>query len=187
VKQKQTFKIIFALLAILLVTLPFVTTFNSFLTSLVENTKAYRFIQQTILPWEIKIVGVVLQFLGIGVQAGQDTLYLTKAGKNVAVYIAWNCLGWQSLFLLIISLIVGLQGSFTLASKLICGAIGFLGIFLFNIFRMVVVAIGIFYINQIFALILHDYLTALMTILWLFVFWWFSYAFVLEERIPKVD
>lgn len=180
-KEKKTFKTLFLLLAISLVILPFVTTFNSFLTSLVESTRVYRLIQQTILPWEVRVVGVVLQFLRIDVQVGADTLYLAQGVKKVAVYIAWNCLGWQSLLLFLVSLVIGFQGNFTRLSKITCATIGLLGVFLLNIFRLVVVAVGIFYINDLFALILHDYFAALTTIAWLFVFWWFAYVYVLEE------
>lgn len=186
-REKKTFKTLFILLAIALVALPFVTTFNSFLTTVVENTRLYRFVQETILPWEVRMTGVVLQFLRISVQAGPDTLYLVQGSQKVAVYIAWNCIGWQSLLLFLVSLAVGLQGDFTRFSKLMVITIGFFGIFLLNIFRLVTVAVGIFYINDLFALILHDYLAALVTIAWLFGFWWFAYSFVLEERKSIVE
>ena len=180
--EKKTFKTLFILLAITLAVLPFVTTFNSFLTALVESSRLYRLVQETILPWEVRMVGVVLQFLKIGVGAGVDTLYLTQGSKRVAVYVAWNCIGWQSLLLFLVSLVVGLQGDFTRFSKINVAAIGFLGIILLNIFRMVVVAVGIFYINDVFALVLHDYFAALLTIIWLIFFWWFSYSYILEEK-----
>lgn len=41
---------------------------------------------------------------------------------------------------------------------------------------------GIYYINSLFALVVYDYLVALMAVAWLFFFWWFSYAFVLEQK-----
>jgi exosortase/archaeosortase family protein len=96
--------------------------------------------------------------------------------------LAWNCLGWQSLLLLIVSLVAGLRGNFTNISRLECIVFGFFGTLLINVLRMSLVATGIYYVNTFFALVVHDYLMALMAIAWLIFFWWFSYAFILEER-----
>lgn len=181
-KQKKTFKTLFILLAITLVFLPFVITFNNFFAFTIENTGFYRLIRETILPRQVKMAGVVLRLFKINVQVGMDTLYLTMGVKKTALRIGWNCTGWQSFLLFLISLIVGLQGDFTFSSKLICSLIGFLGTFLLNILRMVITAVGIFYISDIFGMVLHDYFAALMTVAWLGVFWWFSYSYVLEEK-----
>ncbi|MFC1727800.1 GxxExxY protein, partial [Patescibacteria group bacterium] len=32
------------------------------------------------------------------------------------------------------------------------------------------------------AVVFHDYLAAIMTVIWLIVFWWFSFSFVLEDK-----
>jgi hypothetical protein len=47
---------------------------------------------------------------------------------------------------------------------------------------MVFITVGIYYINTIFASLIHDYFAALTTIGWLMFFWYFSYAYVLEEK-----
>jgi len=184
-KEKQTFKTLLALLAITLVLLPFVLTLNHFFSAAMERTRLYQLIQNHLLPWLIRISGVVLRFLGLGVEAGKDTLYLTWGEKKAAVYFGWNCLGWQSLLLLLASLLVGFQGNFTFASKLIAGGISFLGIFLVNILRVTIIALLIFRFNQLSALVFHDYLAAFLTLGWLFFFWWFCYAFVLEPNGKK--
>lgn len=181
-KEKRTFKTLFILLAVSLAIMPFVITFNNFFAAVVETTGFYQTIQNTLLPWEIRIVGVILEFFGIGVQVGGGTLYLAYGVRKEAVFIGWNCLGWQSFLLLIISLIVGFQGDFTFTSKLICTLIGFLGTFLLNILRIVVTTVLIFYLNKPFALVFHDYFAALVTVAWLGLFWWFSYRFVLEDK-----
>jgi hypothetical protein len=44
------------------------------------------------------------------------------------------------------------------------------------------IAAGIYYVNEFFALVIHDYLVAFLTLIWLIFFWWFSYAFILETK-----
>jgi hypothetical protein len=38
------------------------------------------------------------------------------------------------------------------------------------------------HVPPVFRIVFHDYLAAGTTVVWLFVFWWFGYAYVLEER-----
>ena len=185
-RQKQTFKLLFAVLAVMLVILPFVTTFNAVLTTAINKVGLYRTLQETIVPFESRLVVVVVRFLGIPAflaQTGEKaSFYLLKGSQYFPVQLEWNCLGWQSLLLLALSLLVGLSGNFTRLSKLECILIGFLGTFLVNILRMVFITIGIYHVNTVFAFLIHDYFAALTTIAWLFFFWWFSYSFVLEKR-----
>ena len=60
--------------------------------------------------------------------------------------------------------------------------LGFTGTLLVNIFRMSIIAIGIYYVNSLAAQIVQDYFAAFLTLIWLIFFWWFSYAYVLEEK-----
>lgn len=184
--QKKTFNLLLAFLAITLVSLPFITTFNSVLTAIINSFGLYRAVQETIVPFESRLILVLVRFLGIkaflGKAGERASFYLLKGTTYFPVELQWNCLGWQSLMLLIISFIVGLQGNFSKISKLECILIGFLGTFLVNLLRMVFITVGIYYVNTVFALLIHDYFAALTTIVWLFFFWWFSYAFVLEKK-----
>lgn len=177
-KEKRTFAIIFALLAIFLAVLPFLVTFNEALTHLVEKLGAYMWVQERIVPLEVKMVGVLVTPLGINYLAHQNgmTVNGTYAGMT------WNCIGWQSLLLLLITLVVGLRGNYTLVSKIETILIGLLGTFLVNLARLTLIVILLAYSRPLFAVVYHDYLAAIITILWLFGFWWFSYSFVLEEK-----
>jgi len=177
-KQKRTFTLIFALLAVLLAVLPFLVSLNEVLTHLVERFRLYMWVQERIVPLEVKMVGVLVKPLGINYLAHQNgmTVNGTYAGMT------WNCIGWQSLLLLIITLIVGLRGNYTFWSKIETVLIGLLGTFLVNMARLTLIVIILAYSRPIFAVVYHDYLAAIVTILWLFAFWYFSYAFVLEER-----
>jgi len=177
-RQKRTFTTIFALLAVFLAVLPFLVTFNEALTHIVERLRLYMWIQERIVPLEVKMVGVLVSPLGINYLAHQNgmTVNGTYAGMT------WNCIGWQSLLLLIITLVVGLRGNYTLVSKIETVLIGLLGTFLVNMARLVFIVILLAYSRPLFAVVYHDYLAAIVTILWLFGFWWFSYSYVLEEE-----
>lgn len=188
-RQKHTFKLLFIGLAVMLTILPFITTFNASLTLLFDKIGFYKTIQDFLVPIESRLVVAIIRVLGIPaflVQNGAEPIfkgadfYLLKGAEYFPVDMQWNCLGWQSLILLIISFGIGLQGNYKKLSVLECIAIGLLGTFLVNIFRMVLITIGLYYVDTIFALLIHDYFAAFVTIVWLFFFWWFSYKYVLE-------
>jgi len=185
-EQKRIFNFLLAALAIMLVLLPFVTTLNSVLTELINKISFYRTIQRVVVPFESRLVIVITRRLGVPAflaPAGKRaSFYLLKGTQYFPVQLQWNCLGWQSLLLLFLSLAVGLQGNFTKISKLECTLIGLLGTFLINIFRIAFITIGIYYVNTIFAFLIHDYFAAIVTIVWLIFFWWFAYTFVLEKK-----
>jgi len=177
-KEKLTFKNLFFILTLILIILPFLTTFSEQLTNLIQKTPLYLFIQSYIVPFEVRIVGLILNTVGIKTRVGVDSL--TVAGQQLRV--TWNCLGWQSLLFLLVSFFTGLQGTFKLSSKLEVAAIGILGTFWINILRIVFISILGGYLPSVFAIVFHDYFATLVTALWLFMFWWFSYTFVLEEK-----
>jgi exosortase/archaeosortase family protein len=185
-EQKKTFKLLLAGLAIILALLPFITTFNAVLTEIINSLGLYKAIQDTLVPWESSLIVVIARWLGIKAfvlpKEEVGAFVIQKGNEYLPADLQWNCLGWQSLVLLLVSFVVGLQGNFTRISRLECVLIGLLGTFLINILRMVFITVGIYYINSAFALLIHDYFAALTTILWLFFFWWFSYAYVLEEK-----
>jgi len=147
------------------------------------EVKLYRLIQNMIVPTETKMVTVILRGVGIpafptltSVNIGK----LTTIGNNVT--ISWNCIGWQSFILLVITLVTGLQGSYKLYGKIQTIIIGVLGTFLLNILRVSLVVIIAYRISPVLATIFHDYFSTLFIIMWLFFFWWFSYTFVLEQE-----
>lgn len=178
--EKNTFKTIFIITVIILMVLPFVTTFNEFLTRIVENIKFYKAIEDFVVPYEIKLISVILKILGIQTVAGTGSIFsVIKNGAPLGIMISWNCIGWQSLILLIITLFTGLQGSYTKASKLECLAVGILGTFLMNIFRISLVVVVLYYFGKLPAVLFHDYGSTIMIIIWLFFFWWLSYSTIL--------
>lgn len=181
--HKSTFSMLFMILAVMLLVLPAIITFNEVLTSLVMNFGVYKWLQLGVVPYEAKVIVVILRLFGI-------SAYPTSIGINLGnghtlganVYLSWNCLGWQSFFLFLITLVTGLQGSYTLYSRIQTILIGFLGTFLMNILRISLVVVIAQFIGSQAAVIFHDYFSVLVTIAWLFVFWWFSFKYVLEKQ-----
>jgi len=103
--------------------------------------------------------------------------------NGVPLKITWNCVGWQSMLLFTLSVIFGLRAR--IYSKLSVFKTIFIGVFgtvLVNLGRIFIVSLLGAYSPKIFAIVYHDYLAAFLTILWLFIFWWFSYSFLLEEK-----
>jgi len=183
-KQKRVFQLIFTGLAIMLVALPFILPFNDILTRIVEKFGWYMWIQEKIVPWEVKMVGVMVRPLGIKFTAYPDGF----TANGIYAKFSWNCIGWQSLALFLISLPFGFKGgSYTLFSKIEAFLIGFLGTFLINLLRVTFTVVLLVVSKPLYAIVFHDYLAAIITICWLILFWWFSYAFVLEEVRGKVN
>jgi exosortase/archaeosortase family protein len=176
--EKSTFLTLFLIAAIILLMLPFFTTFNEFLTKIIEKSYLYQPIQKYIVPFFTKMIGALLVPFGVKYTAYLDGMTI----NGVPIGLTWNCLGWQSLVLLLVTFLTGLTGNYTKFSKFECVMIGILGTFLVNIFRITFTALLAAYWGQLFAIVFHDYFATFITLIWLFVFWWFSYGFVLQNR-----
>ena len=176
---KNTFKLIFLFLVVILTILPFATAFNEFLTRLVEDLAVYRHIQRFFVPYMSQLISGILNYLpGLTV----STFPYGVVINGVDVRITWNCLGWQSFLLFFVSLLVGLRGSYTKISKGQAVVFGFFGTFLMNIFRLVFTAALVGWWRGLFVILFHDYFLTFMTVIWLFAFWYLSYSFVLEVK-----
>lgn len=187
-RQKATFKKLFAGVAILLAVLPFLVTFSAAFTSVFNKIGAYIWLQDKIVPFEARLVAVLLRLArinGVVTPGANFAMLLERPGESpLPVQLQWNCLGWQSLVLLGLTLVTGLRGNWKLISKIETVVLGVTGTFLVNIFRMAFITSLAYYINEIAAMIIHDYFAAFVALIWLIFFWWFSYSFILE---PKVE
>lgn len=179
-KEKNLFITIFLLLSLTLVILPFLVSFNEFLTGIVEKNFLYIWIQESIVPIEAKMMGVLL--IPFNYNYAYSPLNSTIVVNGINMRITWNCLGWQSIILLFITFIVGLGKKYTKISMFEAVGIGLLGTFWLNVLRMLFTVLLAVHLPVAFRIVFHDYLAALTTIIWLFFFWWFAYSFVLEER-----
>ena len=179
-RQKNVFILIFGAMAVLMVVLPFIVSFNDFLTKIVEGNMLYGWIQRNVVPIEAKMMGVLLLPFGYKYAFSPTNSMVVVNGVNMG--ITWNCLGWQSFLLLIVTFLVGLRGKYTGFSISQAVAIGVLGTFWLNILRMLLTVLLAVHLASVFRIVFHDYLAAITTIIWLFGFWWFSYSFVLEAK-----
>jgi exosortase/archaeosortase family protein len=189
--QKATFKKLFAGVAILLAILPFLVTFSAVLTEVFNKVGAYIWLQDKIVPFEARLVAVLLRGVnikGVVTPGASFAMLLERPGQSpLPVALEWNCLGWQSLVLLGLTLITGLKGEWKTMSKVETVLLGVLGTFLVNVFRMAFITSLAYYVNHIAAMIIHDYFAAFIALIWLIFFWWFSYSFILEERKPIIE
>jgi len=184
--KRPIFRLILIMGAILLMILPFVTTFNEFLTRIVETAGLDSILEDWVVPFEARMIAVLLGFFGIPTQVSPSTIYLDKGGFFLPVYISWNCVGWQSFILYTATLITGFQGPFTRISKIESMVVGFLGTFLVNLLRMASVAVIAYFFGQLPAVIYHDYGSTIIILVWLFAYWWFCHGWLLEplEELP---
>ena len=180
---KFTYSNFFIIAVVMLIMLPFLTTFQDVLTRLVLKFDLYDGFQNLIVPYELKILSTILNMAGIDARAGLSYIMFTKDGKNEVIFLAWNCIGWQSFVFLLVSLVSGLSGNFTRGSKIQAFLIGILGTYLINILRLTLVVVVYFARSREFGIMFHDYFSNLLSVIWLFLFWWISFSFVLEERI----
>lgn len=178
--HKKVFISIFLALSIILLVLPFVVSFNEALTHIVERNAFYLWIQDNIVPIEAKMMGAILLPFGYEYAFSPTNSTIVVNGMNMG--ITWNCLGWQSLILFLITLLFGFRGRYTKFSILEAVVIGVLGTFWLNIFRMLFTVLLAVHAQPLFRIVFHDYLAAGTTVIWLFFFWWFSYSFVLQLK-----
>ncbi len=182
-QYKRTLASVLTLAAVVLVILPFWTTFQDALTRLVMGVGWYRSLQDLVVPYELRLVGSLLATAGMPIRVGQAYIEWNKASGGIEViYLAWNCLGWQTAVLFVITLFTGLAGRYTLLSKLETLAIGILGTYLVNLLRLALVVVVYLAVGRPFGVVFHDYFSSLMTLGWLFLFWWFAFTFVLEAK-----
>ncbi|MBI4317563.1 MAG: exosortase/archaeosortase family protein [Chloroflexi bacterium] len=183
----STYHVLLITAALALMVMPFFTTFNEFLTSSeVSNTVARwlnlaPFLNDWVVPGIVRMVAVLMRPLGIQATVSQDSLYLTGADKFALVYISWNCIGWQSFVLFLVTLITGLRGQYTWVSKIHCLALGAVGTFMMNLVRIVIVSVVAFYFGRMPAILFHDYVGTLLIVVWLLVFWFSAYTAILER------
>ncbi|OGM22899.1 hypothetical protein A2961_00300 [Candidatus Woesebacteria bacterium RIFCSPLOWO2_01_FULL_39_21] len=172
---------LFIVLVFLLMSLPLFTTFNEILTKIVEKTGLYTFLTQNVVPFETRAVSLILRPFGIEAKPTVSHLFIERPdGSTTGIFFSWNCLGWQSAILLLLTFVTGLSGNFPISRKLEVILLGLSGTFLINLLRISVVTMIAYYFGQLVATIAHDYGGTLFTIAWFFFYWWFSYKFILE-------
>jgi len=189
-----TYHTLLILASVALMVMPFLTTVTELmnanelapvkdvLTSAGTKLNLGPILDGWVVPMIVRMVAVLVRPLGLQTVISQSSLYITGWDKFALVYISWNCIGWQSLVLFLVTLITGLRGPFTWSSKIHCLLLGGLGTFLMNLVRIVLVSLVALLFGRLPAVLFHDYAGTLLTILWLLTFWLCAYAMILERK-----
>ena len=163
-----------AITALALLVLPFLTTFDDFLT-----TAAMRLgldaVVQGIVPVEARLVVAMLFLLQVPASTHGSQIVLHTPQYTQPLWISWNCTGWQSLLIFAGSLFVGLRGPIAAVTRSQIVLIGLAGTLLINLTRITGVCLLASATGYIPAVLFHDYGGTLLTISWLFLFWTFVY------------
>ena len=181
-RTTPVFAMLLAVTAVLLVVLPFVSTFDDLLT-VIGMRLGIAAPLQWIVPAQVRVTVVVLGLFGMHAGAAGNQLVVWNAnGAPQTLFISWNCVGWQSLILLGLSLMVGLRGPMTLATRVQVIALGVLGTVLVNIARITVVCALAALAGYLPAILFHDYGGTLLLVTWLFTFWVIAYRWLVPDQ-----
>lgn len=165
----------------LLMLLPLVTTFDDLLTTWAMQLGANNPLQE-IVPVEARMVVGLLGLVGIhAAVSGSYMVVWDGAGAMHTLFISWNCIGWQSLVLLGVSLITGLRGRHPMEARAQVIVIGFAGTMLLNLLRVAAVAAIAATIGVTPAILFHDYGGTVLVISYLFLFWMFAHRWILAS------
>ena len=177
----ETYQLLIMAAAAAFLMLPFLTTFNELLTAVVVKLGFSPYLRDWVVPTVARMAAATLRYCcGVNTYVTDSGLLLDASGRSVNVVLEWNCIGWQTLVLLIVTLVVGLQGNYTCGSKILCILVGVEGTLLFNIGRIVLVMLVALSLGEVPAIIFHDYGGTILSLGWLVAFWYFS-----QERILR--
>ena len=170
---------------LMLLALPFVTSYNDLLTTAGMQLGVTAAIQ-SISPIEARMVVALLRLVGVQVAAAGSQLVVWGPGGPTNLFISWNCIGWQSVVLFALSLVVGVRGGSREAAAQVI-VIGLLGTMLVNLLRVTMVCLLAATAGRWPAVIFHDYAGTLLTLAWLFVFWTGAQRWLLVDRLRPGD
>ena len=181
-RTTRVFALLLAVAAVMLAVLPFISTFDDLLTAIGMRLGIAAPLQW-IVPAEVRVTVGLLNLLGIhAAAAGNQLVVWNLSGAPQTLFISWNCVGWQSLILLGLSLMVGLRGPMTLATRIQVVALGVLGTVLVNIARITVVCALAALAGYLPAVLFHDYGGTLLLVGWLFTFWLIAYRWLVPDQ-----
>jgi exosortase/archaeosortase family protein len=171
-----------AVLAGLLMVLPFVTTFNDLLASVASRIGLAGPLG-ALAPVEARLTVAALTLVGLPSAVNGPQVVLLGDRYAQPLTISWNCAGWQSVLLLALSLWAGLRREHTTTSRLLVIAFGGLGTVAVNVLRIGLVCLLAAAVGYVPAVLFHDYAGTLLTIGWLFVLWSVAFRWLLIRKV----
>lgn len=181
----RTLGVVLAAAAVALMVMPIFSTFGELLTNLAMLTGLDAALGSWVAPLEARLVHGALALVGLRAYPDGPLLSVSDGTRGITIYISWNCVGWQTLAFLALSLVAGLQGEYTWRSRAETALLGVLGVMLLNVGRISMVALVAFAFGQLPAILVHDYGSVLATVAFLMGFWSFAHNALLEtSRVP---
>ena len=177
---------IIAVACALLMLLPLTTTFDELLTAVAMHLGANNPLQ-AIVPAEARMAVSLLGLAGVPAAAsGSHIVVWDTADSMHTLFISWNCIGWQSLILFGISLLIGLRDcrSFEARSQVVL--IGVAGTMLLNLLRVAAVAWIAADVGVGPAVLFHDYGGTILFLGFLFAFWAFAQRWIVQTPGAEV-
>lgn len=181
----RTLGVVLAAAAIALMLLPIFSTFGELLTNVALATGFDAVLGAWVAPLEAKLVHGLLALLGLRSAYEGSLLSLSDGAHGTTIYLSWNCVGWQTAAFLGVSMLAGLQGGYTLRSRLETALLGVFAVAALNLARIAVVALVALWFGQLPAIIVHDYGTVIATVASLMAFWTFAYEHTLEPEAER--
>lgn len=176
----RTLGALLAVGAIALLVMPLFSTFGELLTNAAMATGVDALLGAWVAPAEARLVHGVFALLGHRSAADGQLLSVSDGVRGVTLFISWNCVGWQTLLFLGVTLFTGLHGRHTARSKALVVALGLFGIAVLNIVRIAAVGLVALHVGRLPAMILHDHGTVIATVLFLMAFWSLAYDRILR-------
>jgi exosortase/archaeosortase family protein len=161
---------------------PFIALLSNTLVNIIKNLGWSKFIEYTLVPVETKFILSVLKILGAPVYKDGDVILLLTTSGWEKIKLTWNCTGWQSLLIQIITLLIGLKSNFTRISKLSAVIIGITGIIFINLVRITLFVMLFWKFGKPTTIFFHNYLADLLSAIWLVIFWWFCFVYLLKDK-----
>ena len=114
--------------------IPFIGTMNDLMAKIAALIGLDDFIETNISPQMAVTVAALLTYVfGVEATALGPSIYLVEHQLPYRLILDWNCVGWQSLLLLLVSLVTGLQGDHSRLSRWKCILLGLLNVALLNL------------------------------------------------------
>lgn len=165
-----------------------VVAYNNFynvVTSIVLHSGFFHSIQKLISPPEVRAIVFILQLLHIKASGSQSAISIIKEGQWQNFAIGWNCTGWQSLLILLISFIVLLQYKIIVYRKVFIILTGLIWMFMVNISRISLEIVLFHKAGLKPAIIFHDYFATLFIFIMFAIFWLIIYRSMLKSQEEK--
>jgi hypothetical protein len=180
-ENRRAYVMLLACACGLLLILPFVTSFDDLLTAGAQWLGIAGPLQ-SVAPVEARMVVALVNLVGVhAAAAGSQLVVWNGAGQPQTLFISWNCVGWQSLLLLTISLLSGLRGYYTVGARIQVILLGLSGTLCVSLVRIAIVCLLAATFGRVPAILFHDYGGTLLTLGWLFAFWALAYRWILPE------